>query len=63
MENHVLVNDEKHEGKYVAFSSIVDHTIVSEGDDPESVMISAREQGHESPMIVYIPNKDMRHCY
>ncbi len=63
MEKNILVRDDKHEGKYVAFHSIVERTIVAEGDNPEAVMHDAKKAGCEHPMIMYVPDKNITCCY
>jgi len=63
VENNILVRDEKHEGKYVAFRSVVDRTIVAEGDNPDNVVRDAKKAGYEHPMIMYVPSKNMTCCY
>ena len=63
MEKNILVKDNKYEGKYVAFSSVVDHTVVADGDNPERVMADAKAAGAANPVIVFIPDKNMTCCY
>jgi|WetSurMetagenome_2_1015567.scaffolds.fasta_scaffold133493_2 hypothetical protein len=63
MDNNILVRDNKHEGKYIAFRSIVDRTIVAEGDNPDNVMRDAKKAGCDHPMIMYVPEKNMTCCY
>jgi len=63
MDKDVLVRDDRHEGKYIAFLSVVDHTVVAEGDDPESVVRDAKKAGYEHPMVIYVPDKDTTYCY
>jgi len=63
MESNILVRDEKHEGKYVAFRSVTDYTVVAEGSDPESVVQEAKKAGYEHPMVMYVPEKNITCCY
>jgi hypothetical protein len=63
MDDNILVRDDKYEGKYVAFQSVVDHTVVAEGSDASKVMQDAKENGVENPMLVFIPDKNMTCCY
>ncbi len=63
MENNILVRDDKYEGKYVAFVSIADHTVIAQGDDAQHVMDEAKSSGAEHPMLIYIPDKDMTCCF
>ncbi len=60
---NILVRDEKYEGKYVAFRSVSDHTVIAEGQTPESVLESAKKNGYDHPMVLYVPNKDISCCY
>jgi hypothetical protein len=63
MKDHILVKDSKYEGKYVAFQSVDDHTIIADGDEPERVMKEAKEKGAKQPLLMFIPNKDMSFCF
>lgn len=58
-----LVNTHEFDGRYVAMKSFDDRTIVGAGDDPEAAIKDARSKGHEDPVIVYVPEKDMVHIY
>jgi len=58
MKARNLINDDKYKGKYVAFESLNDTTIIAFGDEPEKVLESARNSGKNSPVIVYIPEAD-----
>lgn len=48
MEKNILVRDDKYEGKYVAFTSVVDHTVIAKGDNPERVMAAAKKSAPNS---------------
>ena len=63
MDRHVLVKDEKYGGKYVAMRSVIDHTVIAEGQNPEEVLKKAKENGCDQPMIMYVPDKSMTCCY
>ena len=59
MDKHVLVKDEKYEGKYVAMKSILDQEVVAYGDNPVDVVNEAKQQGFDSPLLAYVPPKDI----
>lgn len=59
MDKHVLVKDEKYEGKYVAMKSILDQEVVSYGDNPVDVVNEAKQQGFDSPLLAYVPPKNI----
>lgn len=43
--------------------SFEDHTVVGTGDDPEAALQDARAHGHENPVLLYIPEKEVVHIY
>ena len=53
-----FITTEKHAGKYVAFKSRSDDTVISAGDDPKEVFDDAKKNGAEKPVIAFIPDKD-----
>ena len=59
----ILVNTDEYNGRYVAMKSFDDHAIVGVGDDPESALKDASANGYESPVILYIPEKEVVHIY
>jgi len=61
--NQVLITEEGYEGKYVALRSMSDRTVVASGDDPETVMREAREQGVTDPVIFFVPSHDIALVY
>lgn len=63
MENNLLVKDDKYEGKYVALLSVIDHTIVAEGHDPNAVVTAAKKAGFEHPFLLFVPDKKMTCCF
>lgn len=63
MENYVLVREKKYEGKYVAMESFSGHKVVASGATPSSVLERARGKGYETPVLVYIPKKNLTHIY
>lgn len=62
-ERNILVRDNKHEGKFIAFRSVSDRTIVAEGSNPDTVILKAKKAGYENPMIMYVPDKNLTCCY
>jgi len=63
MKDQTLVTDKKYEGKWVAFASLTDHTVLAFGEDPAEVMEQARAAGSKEPVIVYIPKSEMAWVY
>jgi len=63
MDKNTLVKDARYEGRYVAFRSAIDHSVIADGDNPQNVMRDAKKAGAEHPMIVFIPDKKMTCCY
>ena len=61
--NHVLIAAKGYEGKYVALRSMSDRTVVASGNDPETVMREAREQGVDNPVIFFVPSRDVTLVY
>jgi len=50
-------------GKFVATGSFNDKTVVASGRDPTKVREAAIKQGHTSPVVFFIPNKNSIHIY
>ncbi len=63
MAEHVLITDEKYDGKYVALRSLIDREVVASGNDPLNVMDTAKEKGIVSPVVFYIPEHDVTFVY
>ena len=65
MAEQVLVadDDDKYDGKYVALRSLTDHEVAAWGDDPVEVMGTAKDQGIASPVVVFIPERDVTFIY
>ena len=61
--DEVLVKDEKYEGKYVAFPSFDDLTVVAFGEIPEEVVNQAHAVGVKEPVIVFIPKTGVSYIY
>jgi len=58
MQDHILIADEKYEGKYVALRSVVEQEVVAFGDNPVTVVDEAKKDGATSPLLIYVPKKD-----
>lgn len=58
-----LIQTDKFNGRYVAMKSFEDHTVVGVGDDPDAALQDARTHGHENPVLLYIPEKEIVHIY
>ena len=63
MAEHILVAEDKYDGKYVALRSFTDSEVLASGDDPIKVMKAAKEQGAASPVLFYVPERDMTFVY
>lgn len=53
----ILNEDKKYEGKYVAFRSFADSTVVAEGAKPDKVREKAIQEGTPHPVIAFIPEE------
>jgi hypothetical protein len=63
MAHHIIANDRKYEGGYVAMASFDDETIVAFGRRPKEVMEKAIKAGAKEPVIVYVPRRDRAAIY
>ena len=59
----VLVNTEEFNGRYVALRNFDDNTVVGVGDDPDAALREAKAKGYESPVLLFVPEKDVVHIY
>jgi hypothetical protein len=59
----ILVTTDEFNGRYVAMKSVDDNTIVGVGEDPEKALKDAEANGFKSPVLLYIPEKDLVHIY
>jgi hypothetical protein len=59
----ILLESEKYAGKYVAFRSRDDNTVVGAGDTPEEALRVADEVGCTTPILFYVPEKQSVHIY
>lgn len=57
MNAQVLVGNKKFSGKYVAMVSFTDSKVVASGNDPSKVMNAALKKGHNTPVVMYVPEK------
>lgn len=57
-----LVGDSRYEGKYVAFGAS-GKNIIASGKNPGTVIKKARNQGIETPAIVFVPKKGVTCVY
>lgn len=63
MEPNVLVADEKYRGKYVAMQSFNNRNVVAAGIEPSEVLNAAHKKGFISPVIVFVPEKNITCVY
>lgn len=59
MMEKFLVNNQKYEGRFVAFPSFSDRTIIASGTTAEETLLKAAKKGERDPVIIYIPEKDI----
>ena len=50
-------------GKYVAMKSFDDKQVVGEGSTPQEAYEQALRKGHKSPIITFIPSRNMVQIY
>ena len=63
MKGQILVKDKKYRGKYVAMNSFSDGKVVASGKEPAEVFQRAENKGVKSPVIVFVPEKNLTHIY
>lgn len=63
MRSQVLVSEKKYHGKYVALSSFSNGRVMASGKAPEEVHRRAKEKGVKSPVIVFVPEKNLINIY
>jgi len=59
----VLVKKEKYRGKYVAFEDFNKRDVVVSGRDPSKVIENARKKGIDSPVFLFVPEKNTTYLY
>lgn len=50
-------------GKYVAFKSFEDHSVIGQGKTPQEAYQVAVQKGFKDPVITFVPEKDMVQIY
>ncbi|MFA5555087.1 MAG: DUF5678 domain-containing protein [Phycisphaerae bacterium] len=63
MCDQTLINERGYEGKYVALASFLDRAVIAFGDDPKKVVEQANKEGHNNPVIFFVPQHDMGLVY
>lgn len=58
-----LIKEKKYNGKYVAMEDFNSATVISDGSDPKEVYEKAVKKGYSSPVIIFVPVKDMVQIY
>lgn len=53
----------KYVGKFVATRSFNDKNVVASGNDPQKVISRASQKGCNSPVVFFVPNKDVLRIY
>ena len=59
----VLIKNNDLAGKYVAFKSFEDSTVIGSGDSPKEAYDEAQREGYKEPVITFVPVKDMAQIY
>jgi hypothetical protein len=54
-----LIKDKKYMGKYVALRDFGDFSVIGFGDTPQEAYEKALRRGHNDPVIVFIPLKNL----
>ena len=60
---HTLLKNSNYNGKFVAFHSFEDHTVVGEGSTPQLALEKALKKGIKQPVITFVPIKGMIQIY
>lgn len=63
MSKKVIVNNKKYVGKYVAMVSFNNKSVVASGKDPVKVKHRAEQKGVPSPVVMYVPDKDVYNVF
>ena len=58
-----LLKSNNFNGKYVAMKTFSDHTVVADGETPQEAYKKAIEKGCQSPVVTFVPIKDMVQIY
>jgi hypothetical protein len=59
----MLLIDRELAGRYVALKSEADRTVVASSSSPEDALAQAKRAGCETPVLIYVPEKDSVHIY
>ncbi len=59
----LLVNEQRYEGKYVAFDPSKLSGVIASGRNPGAVIEKARKLGVDVPGIVFVPREDVAYIY
>lgn len=58
----LIKNERAFRGQFVATSTFNDRNVIAHGKDPQKVMRQA-EQKSESPVVFFVPDKNVTHIY
>jgi hypothetical protein len=58
----LIKNERAYRGQFVATSTFNDRNVIAHGTDPRKVMKQA-ERKAESPVVFFIPDKNVTHIY
>ena len=61
MKIFTLISVKKYEGKYVALRSFSDKKVVASGKKLNDVIERAQKKGIQSPVLIFVPQKDHAH--
>jgi len=62
-KNQILVKNKKYEGKFVAFRSFTDRTVIAFGKNPSEVLSKAHKKGLKEPVVVFITKDNTSYIY
>jgi hypothetical protein len=58
-----LIKETKYNGRYVALEDFGSNIVVASGDNPKDAYEIAVKKGYSSPVILYVPVKNMVQIY
>ena len=58
-----IVRNKKYVGMFVAMPSFNKRTVVASGNNPTAVMERAANKGYNSPVVIYVPDKESFNVY
>lgn len=53
------IDNSQYDGQHIAMKSFSDHEIISHGKNLNKVIKEAKNQGYDSPVLFFVPKKNM----